>query len=66
MNDRNALEVRLAVEKAHPEIRIVTPLSSLSGQWELCIGDGDTAFFSDFWTMVDSVAGQFGDVEACS
>jgi hypothetical protein len=64
MTGKTALDVRKAIEQAHPEIHIVTPLSSASGKWELAVGEGDTALFDDFWAMVDVLAGQFQDVAA--
>jgi hypothetical protein len=64
MSKRNALEVRQKLEAAHPEITIKSPLSSKSGKWELEVGDADTTFFDSFWPMVDSLAGQYQDVEA--
>jgi hypothetical protein len=50
-----ALTVRLAIEAAHPEIQITTPLTSKSGQWELT-AKGTTATFSDFWAMTGHLA----------
>ena len=62
MSDNNALALRLKVEAAHPDIRIITPLTSSSGRWELEIGEADTASYSDFWTMIDHLAGKFADI----
>lgn len=59
----SALAVRQAFESAHPEITIGTPLNSLSGRWELSIGDDETTEFIDFWTMIDHLAELFGDIE---
>ena len=64
MSETNALAVRLKVEAAHPDIRIITPLASNSGRWELEIGEGDTTSYSDFWTMIDHLARTFADIEA--
>jgi hypothetical protein len=62
VSENNALAVRLKVEAEHPDIRIITPLASKSGRWELEIGEGDTASYSDFWTMIDHLAGKFADM----
>jgi hypothetical protein len=64
MNDDSALAVRLKVEAAHPDIRIITPLTSRTGRWELEIGEADTTSYSDFWIMIDHLAGKFADIEA--
>jgi hypothetical protein len=52
---RNALAVREAIEAAHPEITIRSPLTSRSGQWELISDDGTTTY-DDFWIMADYLA----------
>jgi hypothetical protein len=62
MSDSNALAVRMKVEAARPDIRIITPLTSRSGRWELEIGEADTPSYSDFWTMIDHLAGKFADI----
>jgi hypothetical protein len=64
MTDRkaNALAAREAIEAAHPEITIVTPLTSRSGLWELSIDDDSTTEYSDFWMMIDHLAELFGDI----
>ncbi len=56
---QNALAVRKAIEAARPEIAITTPLASLSGLWELCVG-GETSQYDDFWLMVDHLAAKYG------
>lgn len=57
---RNALAVRESIEADHPEIAIKSPLTSLSGRWELST-DGGTATYDDFWMMVDHLAAMFGE-----
>jgi hypothetical protein len=59
---RNALKVRQAIEAAHPEVTITTPLTSRSGNWELSVG-GESTQYSNFWMMVDHLAAKFGDIE---
>jgi hypothetical protein len=55
---KNALAVREAIEAGHPEITIKSPLTSLSGNWELAI-DGDNTSFDDFWMLVDHLAARY-------
>jgi hypothetical protein len=57
---RSALQVRLAIEAAHPEIQITAPLASRSGKWELST-EGSTTAYEDFWTMIDELADRYGD-----
>jgi hypothetical protein len=54
-DQQNALAVREAIEAAHPEIMIKSPLTSRSGRWELISDDG-TTLYDDFWMMVDYLA----------
>jgi hypothetical protein len=59
MSDRqNALAAREAIEAAHPEIMIKSPLTSRSGMWEL-ISDNGTTMYDDFWMMADYLAGHY-------
>jgi hypothetical protein len=64
MTTKNALAVRLRLEKQHPEIAISSPLTSLSGMWELAVEGGDTTAYSGFWLMVDYLSERFQDVES--
>lgn len=59
---KNALAVREALEAGHPEIAIKSPLTSLSGRWELST-DGGTTTYSNFWLMVDFLAGRYDNDE---
>jgi hypothetical protein len=63
-NNRNALETRLKIEGAHPEIWIRSPLATRSRKWELVIGRGDTTFYDDFWSMAHALADRFDDLGA--
>jgi hypothetical protein len=60
---KNALEVRETIEADHPEIGITSPLTSMSGMWELRVHD-TTTLFNDFWMMVDHLAATFGEIES--
>lgn len=60
----SALAVRQAVEFAHPEITILTPLTSLSGLWELTTDDGTTTYYDDCEMMLDHLERRFGGIEA--
>lgn len=60
---RTALQARIEYESAHPEIGIMSPLTSRSGEWEVSTAEG-THGFSEVWAMLDFLASLFGPPEA--
>jgi hypothetical protein len=60
---QSALAVRLKLEQQHPEISISSPLTSLSGMWELTIEGNDATSYADFWMMIDYISERYQVVE---